>query len=122
MPTLDEQFGQIDIYLFDQLLRGRVTPGMRIFDAGCGYGRNLVYFLREGFSVRGVDADHRAVRAASELAASIGAAAEFRCEALESISFAEGSADLVISSAVFHFARDDSQFHAMLDGAWRIVE
>ena len=24
-----EQFGEIDIYLFDQLLRGRITPGAR---------------------------------------------------------------------------------------------
>ena len=47
MPSLQEQFGQIDIYLFDQLLRGRIPPGSRILDAGCGSGRNLVYFLRE---------------------------------------------------------------------------
>jgi len=121
MTSLDRQFGQIDIYLFDQLLRGRVTPGMRIFDAGCGYGRNLAYFLREGFRVSGVDADPRAVRAAIELAASIGAAAQFRCEALESISFPGASADFVISSAVLHFALDDRQFDAMLHGSWRML-
>ena len=51
MLTLQEQFGQIDIYLFDQLLKGRISPGMRILDAGCGSGRNLVYFLREGYEV-----------------------------------------------------------------------
>jgi hypothetical protein len=33
MHKLHEQFGQIDIYLFDQLLRGRIRPGMRVFDA-----------------------------------------------------------------------------------------
>ena len=48
VPAIQEQFGQIDIYLFDQLLKGRISPGMRILDAGCGSGRNLVYFLREG--------------------------------------------------------------------------
>ena len=42
MHDLQGEFGQIDIYLFDQLLRGRIMPGMRMFDAGCGYGRNLV--------------------------------------------------------------------------------
>jgi tellurite methyltransferase len=47
MTGLYEQFGSIDIYLFDQLLRGRIAPGMRILDAGCGSGRNLVYLLRE---------------------------------------------------------------------------
>ena len=34
MPTLQEQFGAIDIYLFAQLLRGNVSEGMTIFDAG----------------------------------------------------------------------------------------
>jgi hypothetical protein len=41
MPNIQDQFGQIDIYLFDQRLRGRIAPGMRIFDAACGFGRNL---------------------------------------------------------------------------------
>ena len=45
---LRAQFGAIDVYLFDQLLRGAIRPGMRVLDAGCGSGRNLVYLLREG--------------------------------------------------------------------------
>jgi tellurite methyltransferase len=57
MLTLQEQFGPIDIYLFDQLLRGRILPGMRILDAGCGSGRNLIYLLREGYEVYAADAD-----------------------------------------------------------------
>ena len=36
MNDLRVQFGDIDIYLFDQLLRGRIAPGMRVIDAGCG--------------------------------------------------------------------------------------
>ena len=45
MPTLtlQEQFGQIDIYLFDQLLKGRILPGMRILDAGCGAGAEAIW-------------------------------------------------------------------------------
>ena len=39
--TLQEQFGQIDIYLFDQILRGNILPAMRVVDAGCGGGRNI---------------------------------------------------------------------------------
>ena len=57
MTKLQEQFGQIDIYLFDQLLKGRISPGMRILDAGCGSGRNIFYFLREGYEVYAADAD-----------------------------------------------------------------
>jgi SAM-dependent methyltransferase len=53
--NLQELFGNIDIYLFDQLLKGRFFSGMRVLDAGCGTGRNLVYFLRNGYQVFGVD-------------------------------------------------------------------
>jgi tellurite methyltransferase len=121
MPDLHRQFGQIDIYLFDQLLRGRIAPGMRVFDAGCGHGRNLVYLLREGYEVFGVDVDPRGIQVVRHLAAAL-PADNFRVEAIESNSFPGSFADLVISSAVLHFARDDDQFQAMLRGAWRVLK
>ncbi len=68
---LETQFGQIDIYLFDQLLRGRIRPGMRVFDAGCGHGRNLIYLLRSGYDVCGSDADPASVARVQHLAASL---------------------------------------------------
>jgi tellurite methyltransferase len=122
--NLREQFGDIDIYLFDQLLRGRVTPGMRVLDAGCGAGRNLVYLMREGFDVCGVDESVTAIdatrRLAKRLAPALSADA-FRVEPVEAMSFERESADFVISSAVLHFARDDAHFRAMLDGMWRVL-
>src|SRR3984957_6441386 len=124
-PDLQKQFGPIDIYLFDQLLRGRITPGMRIFDAGCGSGRNLVYLIREAFQVFGVDPDPRAIDAVRRLAASLVPtllAGNFRVEAIEDTSFEEAFADFVISSAVLHFARDDHHFEAMLRGTWRVLK
>lgn len=125
MSNLQELFGQIDIYLFDQLLRGRVKPGQTIVDAGCGSGRNLVYFLREGYRVFGVDKDVNAIRAVQSLSASLSPglpAGNFRVERVEAMSITEGSADLVISSAVLHFARDDDQFREMLHGTWRAIK
>jgi SAM-dependent methyltransferase len=119
-----EQFGQIDIYLFDQILRGRILPGMRILDAGCGSGRNLVYFLREGYEVFAADADSRAVDAVRRLAATLAPAlppGNVRVETLESMSFADGFADVVLSSAVLHFAGTDDEFRAMLRGSWRVL-
>ena len=120
MPVndLEKQFGAIDIYLFDQLLRGRLTPGMHVFDAGCGFGRNLVYLSRQGYRISGVDRDAEAVAFVRGLAP----AGDFRAEPLEGMSFPDACADFVISSAILHFARDDRHFDAMLGGTWRVLK
>jgi SAM-dependent methyltransferase len=125
MTEVRNQFGEIDIYLFDQLLRGRVAPGMRILDAGCGSGRNLVYLLRQEYEVFGVDLDPKCVDDVRRLAATLAPnlpAGNFRAEAVESMSFPNASADLVVSSAVLHFARNDDQFRAMLRATWRVLK
>jgi tellurite methyltransferase len=121
--TLLEQFGQIDIYLFDQLLRGRIVPGMRVFDAGCGGGRNLVYLLRSGYEVCGNDADATAVAQVRALAQSLapGRPHDFRVEPIEHTSFPDRHADVVMASAVLHFARDPEHFAAMLRQLWRVL-
>ncbi len=123
--TLQEQFGQIDIYLFDQLLKGRILPGMRILDAGCGSGRNLVYLLREGYEVYAADADAEEVEKvrgmARELAPSL-PASNFRVEPVEQMSFEDACADVVICNTVLHFARDDAHFEAMLKEIWRVLK
>ena len=123
--SLQAQFGQIDIYLFDQLLRGRVPSTARICDAGCGSGRNLVYLLRHGSDVRGVDADPAAIAAVRSLAAALAPQlppGNFRVEPGEKTSFDDRSVDFVISSAVLHFARDDEHFEAMLQECWRVLD
>lgn len=122
--SLPTQFGNIDIYLFDQLLRGRITPVMSVLDCGCGNGRNLVYLLRNGFDVYGVDQEPRAIDAIRELASELAPqlpAQNFRVEPVESMSFADASADVVLSSAVLHFARDEKQFRAMVREMWRVL-
>ncbi|MEO7190868.1 MAG: class I SAM-dependent methyltransferase [Vicinamibacterales bacterium] len=114
----------MDIYLLDQLLRGRIDEGHRIMDAGCGGGRNVAYFLQAGFDVTGLDADPQAVAAVRALAARVAprvAADCFRAETLASSSFPDGCAEVVVSSAVLHFARDDQDFDAMLAGSWRLL-
>jgi SAM-dependent methyltransferase len=113
--TLIEQFGNIDIYLFDQLLRGRIRPGMRIVDAGCGYGRNLVYFLNTGYDVHGVDLDPDAI-------ASLPSNGHFHVASIEAMPFPDAFADVAIAHSVLHFASNDAHFHAMLTGLWRVLK
>lgn len=125
MSNLRDQFGQIDIYLFDQILRGRIPPGAKILDAGCGFGRNLVYLFREGYEVFGVDSDPQAIESVRQLAAALAPslpAGNFRAERIEEMSFPDAFADFAISSAVLHFARDDDHFNGMLRSTWRVLK
>src|SRR5581483_8788237 len=97
--TLQDEFGTIDIYLFDQLLRGRFDRRRRIVDAGCGSGRNLPYFFRHGFDVRAVDADQNAVSATRQLARSLAPGFDperVQCGALDALPWDSDSADAVI--------------------------
>jgi tellurite methyltransferase len=122
--SLRELFGSIDIYLFDQLLKGRLASGMRLLDAGSGGGRNLPYFLRNGFDVCAVDEAEEAIGQVRALAADLAPQlprASFRVERLEALSFPDADFDAVIASAVLHFARNEEHFRAMLAELWRVL-
>jgi SAM-dependent methyltransferase len=122
--TIQEQFGQIDIYVFDQILRGNIGPGMRVLDAGCGYGRNLVYLLRQGCEVLAVDGDAAGVDHVRRLSTALetGLPEEnFQVAAIEAMPFTDGIADVVICNAVLHFARDARHFRAMVNEIWRVL-
>jgi len=121
---LRSQFGDIDIYLFDQLLRGRFDTRRRVLDAGCGDGRNLIWLLRHGFDCFGVDSDNDAVRRIRAVAAEVAPhvpADRFTVADLDRLPFADGSMDAVICSAVLHFANNEHHFDLMVAEMWRVL-
>lgn len=123
-PDPVDRLSGIDIYLFDQLLRGRIPRHARVLDAGCGGGRNIRYLMGAGYDVAAVDAEAGSVEAVRVMAAALNPAlpaSNFRREAVESLSFDDASMDVVISIAVLHFARDDAQFEAMVRAMWRVL-
>lgn len=123
--TLRETFGNIDIYLFDQLLKGRYDNAHKVLDAGCGGGRNLFYFLRNGFEVFGVDPDPRAVQAVKELSAALAPAnppGNFVVCPAESLPYNDAAFDLVVCNAVLHFAKDEQHFDNMLRSMFRVLK
>ena len=125
MLNLNEFFGDIDIYLFDQILKNRFAPTMKILDAGCGSGRNLVYFLRQHFQVFAVDQNEEAVEHVRRLAQVLSpelSPENFQKCAVEKIPFADENFDWVISNAVLHFAENEAQFHKMLREMWRVLK
>ena len=121
---LRSTFGEIDIYLFDQLLRGRFDRRRRVLDAGCGSGRNLPFFLQHGFEIRVVDADPAAIDAVRRLATALNvtmSSHHTHCGPLDSLPWGDACVDAVICSAVLHFARDQRDFAAMLAELWRLL-
>lgn len=122
---IKEVFGNIDIYLFDQLAKGTYDECNVILDSGCGTGRNLLYFLNSGAKVFGVDQNPEAILQLRNLASQfpqINPEENFKVTAVEQLSFEPESFDLVISSAVLHFAENLNHFEAMLNSMWRVLK
>ncbi|MDQ3322370.1 MAG: class I SAM-dependent methyltransferase [Acidobacteriota bacterium] len=125
MINIRETFGEIDIYLFDQILKERFDAGSSILDAGCGGGRNLVYFLRNDYKVFGVDQNQKAIEHVRLLAKTLAPQlppANFQIAPVEKLPFAGASFDAVISSAVLHFAESEQHFFGMIAEMWRVLK
>jgi SAM-dependent methyltransferase len=123
--NLKTEFGDIDIYLFDQLLKGRFDDCMRVIDVGCGGGRNLVYFLRQGYEVYGVDRDPESIellQGLSEDLAPDNSVHQFVVARAEEIPYKDGFFDLAICNALFHFANNTKHFDAMVRSVWRVLK
>ena len=122
---LSDAFGNIDIYLFDQLLKGTYDQCKSVIDVGCGGGRNIVYFLKNGYQVYGMDREAGAidtVQMISQQLAPDNPIENFVQANAEHLPFGDASFDLVICSAVLHFAKDKDNFEEMLHSIWRVLK
>ncbi len=125
MENIREIFGDIDIYLFDQIQKGRFTREMKILDAGCGGGRNLIYFLRTGCDVFAVDQNPEAIEQIKYFAKILAPhlpVENFQTAAIEKMPFPDAHFDWVISNAVLHFATNKNQFDKMMQEMWRVLK
>jgi SAM-dependent methyltransferase len=64
--NLSSILGATDIYLIDGIVKGRYGRENVLLDAGCGGGRNLYWFLQNGFSIYGIDQSAEAIEALKE--------------------------------------------------------
>lgn len=125
MQNLREIFGGIDIYLFDQIQKGRFSPDMKILDAGCGGGRNLIYFMRSGCKVFAVDQNAEAIEQIKYFAETLATNLpneNFQTAAVEKMPFPDETFDWIISSAVLHFAENPTHFNKMISEMWRVLK
>jgi tellurite methyltransferase len=117
---VNDLFGNIDIYLMDQILKGRFNNSRRILDAGCGEGRNLPFFVNEKFDVYGVDFNPMSIKMCRMQFKSV-PRENFQVADLDKLPFADACFDAILSSAVLHFARSDSHFQAMWNELSRVT-
>jgi ubiquinone/menaquinone biosynthesis C-methylase UbiE len=125
ITSLKSQFGDIDIYLFDQLLKGRIQKGMKLLDAGCGNGRNAYYLMQAGVKVYGADVSEAAIQRMKQLAKELAPTLperNFIVADLDKLPFDDSTFDVVICSAVLHFARSEDHFKTMVSELWRILK
>lgn len=122
---LNRLLGNVDIYLLDQILKGRFTKEMKILDAGCGEGRNAVYFIQKGYQIFGIDPNELAVQYCRYLSKSLNPEFDthrFQVGQLEEIPFHAGAFDAVICSAVLHFAESVDNFWQMIHEIHRVLK
>lgn len=120
LSSIEEVAGATDIYLLDQIMKGRYKANDTILDAGCGYGRNLHWFLRNNIVIYGIDQDANAILDLRRRHPAI--AERFRQSAVEKLPFEHAQFDHIISSAVLHFAKDTAHFRQMISEMVRVLK
>jgi tellurite methyltransferase len=119
VDALNAELAGMDIALLDQVLKGRFKPGTRILDAGCGGGRNLVWFARNGFDIYGLDLAEKAVEKlrASKLAP----AQNFVRGSAAELPWPDGHFHGVICNALLHVLPDRATMEKVLRETWRVT-
>lgn len=125
VKELNHLLGNIDIYLLDQVLKGRFPKNFKILDAGCGEGRNLVYFIRSGYKVYGLDKNEDAIKMLRYLAKSINPdypVSRFVSGDVAKMPYNDQQFDAIVSSAVLHFAENEMHFLEMIAELHRMLK
>ncbi len=113
--------GNTDIYLVDQVMKGRYSQQDLILDAGCGDGRNMHWFVNNGFLIYGIDSDPSAIDAIGKKYPSL-PSARYQVSAIENMKFSTDFFDHIIASAVLHFAKNTHHFFSIVEQMLRVIK
>lgn len=122
---INKYLGNIDLYLLDQVLKNKIEPEAKILDAGCGEGRNLIYFLNSGYEVHGIDQNSDAIRMLQFIVGSGYPNCpkdHFQQGELSALPYKDGQFNYIICSAVLHFAQSEEHFWKMMKELDRVLD
>ncbi len=125
ITDLNHLLGNIDLYLLDQILKGRFESQHKILDAGCGEGRNIVYFIRNNYQVFGIDKNGESIQRLKYQVKSINKnypLTRFMNGKVEEMSYPTNEFNAIISSAVLHFAESETHFFTMIKELTRVLK
>ncbi len=116
--------GDMDIELLDQVLKGSFEDCEKILEIGCGQGRNLIYFMKEGFNVFGVDRDRSSIDLCNYISneLNVSESTNFSKQDASKLSFDDSSFDAVINSRMLHFANSHEEFSTIWSEQYRVLK
>ena len=118
--TINKILGDTDIYLVDQIVKGRYLPSEIILDAGCGNGRNLHWFYNNNFSIFGIDQNKTQIEKLKSLYPN--QTTNFSVAKVDTLPFKTEFFNHIICNAVLHFAENTSHFKNMFSELFRVIK
>jgi SAM-dependent methyltransferase len=92
----------------------------RLLEAGCGSGRDALFYAREGFEVTGTDISEQALRRAGQRAAAEGLQAVFLVDDLAESRLPAGTFDAAVAIHLVHLYLEGGR-RAMVNQLWRLT-
>jgi len=118
--NIQSLLGQTDIYLLDQIMKGRYQQNDSMLDAGCGTGRNMFWFLQNGYHINGIDSNEVAIDELKDMYPALKNC--FKVAVIESSGYNNNQFNHIICSAVLHFAKNTAHFKLMISEMARILK
>ncbi len=119
--SISKLLSQTDIYLIDQIMKGRYQENEKILDAGCGSGRNMHWFRQNNFEVYAIDTNNEIISQLRSANAAI-PKENFLVSSVDKTPFRNNYFDHIVCIAVLHFATNKTHFKKMFGELVRIVK
>ncbi len=112
--------GNVDIYLLDQIVKGRYLKEDKILDAGCGSGRNMYWFYHNQYNIWAMDRELEQIELVRETYPDC--SNQFLLSELDEMPYTNAEFNHIVCNAVLHFARNEKHFNGMMAEMLRVLK